>query len=62
MVRRPEKLRENPALLGVDPNDSRIQVVTGDMTDAAAARQAASGRDRALHAGGRSIGSPDNGP
>jgi hypothetical protein len=43
LVRRPEKLRENLALLGVDPNDSRIQMVTGDMTDAAAGRGPAGG-------------------
>jgi dihydroflavonol-4-reductase len=61
LVRRPEKLRVKTSLLRVDPNDSRIQVVTGDMTAAAAARQAASGRDQAIHAVGRSIGSPDNG-
>ena len=49
-VRAPSKLRENLALLGVDPDDPRIDVVAGDMTDAAAAREAASGCDQAIHA------------
>lgn len=49
-VRAPSKLRENLALLGVDPEDGRIEVVSGDMTDVAAAREAASGCDRAIHA------------
>ena len=49
-MRAPAKLRENLALLGVDPNDARIDVVAGDMTDAAAAREASSGCDQAIHA------------
>ena len=49
-VRVPAKLRENLALVGVDPDDPRIDVVAGDMTDAAAAREAASGCHRAIHA------------
>ena len=49
-VRSPAKLRENLALLGVDPDDPRIDVVAGDMTDAAAAREASSGCDQAIHA------------
>ncbi len=50
LVRTPAKLRENLALLGVDPEDRRIEVVRGDMTDASAAREAASGCDQAIHA------------
>ena len=50
LVRSPSKLRENLTLLHVDPHDPRIEVVPGDMTDAAAAREAASGCDRAIHA------------
>jgi nucleoside-diphosphate-sugar epimerase len=50
LVRTPAKLRENLALLGVDPDDPRLDVVAGDMTDATAARDAASGCDRAVHA------------
>jgi nucleoside-diphosphate-sugar epimerase len=49
-VRTPAKLRENVALLGVDPNDSRIEVASGDMTDAVAVREAARGCDLAIHA------------
>ena len=48
-VRTPSKLRDNLALLGVEPDDPSIDVVTGDMTDAAAAREAASGCDYAIH-------------
>ena len=50
LVRAPAKLREHLVLVGVDPDDARIEVVAGDMTDAAAARDAASGCDRAIHA------------
>ena len=50
LVRSPAKLRENLTLLQVDPHDPRIEVVPGDMTDPAAAREAASGCDRAIHA------------
>lgn len=49
-VRTPAKLRENLTLVGVDPDDPRIEVVTGDMTDAVAAREAASGCEMAVHA------------
>jgi dihydroflavonol-4-reductase len=50
LVRTPEKLRANVALLGVDPEDPRIEVVPGDMTDAAAVAKAATGSDLAIHA------------
>ena len=50
LVRAPAKLRENLTLLHIDPQDPRIEVVPGDMTDAAAARTAATGCDRAIHA------------
>ena len=49
-VRTPSKLHENLALLGLDPDDPRIEVASGDMTDAAAVREAARGCDRAIHA------------
>ena len=49
-VRTPARLRENLALLDVDSEDSRIEVVAGDMTDAVAVREAASGSDQAIHA------------
>ena len=49
-VRTPAKLRENLALLDIDPDDPRIEVVPGDMTDTAAAREAASGCGQAIHA------------
>ena len=49
-VRAPAKLRENLALLGVDPKVPRIEVVRGDMTDATAVREAAGGCDQAVHA------------
>lgn len=49
-VRTPARLRENLDLLGLDPDDQRIEVVTGDMTDAAAAKEAASGCDQVIHA------------
>ena len=50
LVRKPEKLRENLAMLGVDADDSRIEVAAGDMTDAEAVRDAISGCDQAIHA------------
>ena len=50
LVRTPAKLRENLTLLDVDPHDPRLEVVPGDMTDAQAARSAASGCDLAIHA------------
>jgi nucleoside-diphosphate-sugar epimerase len=50
MVRTPAKLTENLVSLGVDPGDPRIEVVVGDMTDAPAVREAATGCDGAIHA------------
>ena len=50
LVRTPAKLRDNLALLDVDPDDPRIEVVPGDMTDAAAATETAGGCDQAIHA------------
>lgn len=49
-VRSPAKLRDHLAQLGVDPDDPRIEVVVGDMTDAVAAREAATGCDHVIHA------------
>ena len=49
-VRAPEKLRENLALLGLEANDSRVEVVTGNMTDPAAVREAGRGCSHAIHA------------
>jgi nucleoside-diphosphate-sugar epimerase len=49
-VRTPARLRENLTVLGVDPEDPRIEVVAGDMTDAAMVRDAVSGADQAIHA------------
>ncbi|HEX5968763.1 MAG TPA: SDR family NAD(P)-dependent oxidoreductase [Intrasporangium sp.] len=49
-VRSPDRLRRNLAPLGVDVDDSRLQVVTGDMTDASAARDAVRGCEYAVHA------------
>ena len=49
-VRTPAKLRQNLEPLGVDPDDPRIEVVQGDMTDAGAVKEAASGCDQAIHA------------
>ncbi len=49
-VRSPDRLRRNLAPLGVDVDGSRLQVVTGDMTDATAARQAVRGCEYAVHA------------
>lgn len=50
LVRSPAKLREVLPPLGIDPDDPRLAVVTGDMTDPEAAREAARGCDRAIHA------------
>src|SRR5690606_15630358 len=50
LVRSPPKLRTNLALLGNDPDDPRIDVVPGDMTDQSAAQRAASGCSLAVHA------------
>ncbi|HEX6150301.1 SDR family NAD(P)-dependent oxidoreductase [Nocardioides sp.] len=49
-VRSPDRLRRNLAPLGVDVDDSRLQVITGDMTDASAARDAVRGCEYAVHA------------
>lgn len=49
-VRTPAKLHEHLASLGVDPDDPRVEVFTGDMTDPAAVHEAASGCDQAVHA------------
>jgi nucleoside-diphosphate-sugar epimerase len=49
-VRNPAKLREHVALLGVDPDHPRIDVVPGNMTDATAVRDAAQGCNQAIHA------------
>ena len=60
-MRRPEKLRENLALLGVDPNDSRIRVVAGD-PDLRGGDPVGGERPRPGHPRRRSvIGSPDDG-
>ena len=50
LVRTPEKLRTNLALLGIDGDDPRIEAVPGDMTDQHAVRHAANGCDQAIHA------------
>ncbi|RYP86930.1 NAD-dependent epimerase/dehydratase family protein [Nocardioides guangzhouensis] len=49
-VRTPAKLHQHLALLGVDPDDTRIDVVAGDMTDAATVREAARGCHQVIHA------------
>ena len=49
-VRAPDKLRTNLALLGIDGDDPRVEVVQGEMTDPHAVREAANGCDRAIHA------------
>jgi dihydroflavonol-4-reductase len=49
-VRTPAKLHENLAMLGIKGDDPGIEVVTGDMTDPAAVRAAASGCDQTVHA------------
>ena len=50
LVRTPSKLRDHVALLGLDPDDPRIEVAAGDMTDANAVQDAARGCDQAIHA------------
>lgn len=50
LVRSPSKLRTNLVLLGIDPDDRRIDVVAGDMTDQSSVRAAASGCSLAVHA------------
>lgn len=49
-VRSPARLRDHVPLVGVDPDDPRVEVAVGDMTDPAAARDAADGCDLAVHA------------
>jgi nucleoside-diphosphate-sugar epimerase len=50
LVRTPERLRENLRPLGVDVDDARIEVCTGDMTDSSAVREAVTSCDLAVHA------------
>lgn len=50
LVRSPERLREHLRPLGVDVDASPIDVVRGDMTDAAAVKAAVAGCDLAVHA------------
>jgi nucleoside-diphosphate-sugar epimerase len=50
LVRTPEKLRTNLALLGIDRDDPRVEAVQGDMTDQHAVRQAVTGCNQAIHA------------
>jgi nucleoside-diphosphate-sugar epimerase len=50
LVRTRAKLGANLALLGLELEDPRIDVVEGDMTDADAVRKAAAGCDHAIHA------------
>lgn len=49
-VRSPDRLGRHLALLGVDADDPRLQVHSGDMTDAAAARDAVRGCEYTVHA------------
>lgn len=49
-VRTPAKLRENLALVGVDPDSPNLEVASGDMTDPATVKEAANGCDQAIHA------------
>lgn len=50
LVRTPVRLRHHLTMLGIDPDDARIDVVRGDMTDAGTVREAVSGCDRVVHA------------
>lgn len=50
LVRTPSRLRDHLAPLDVPYDDPRLDVVPGDMTDAAAVREAVSGCDRVVHA------------
>jgi dihydroflavonol-4-reductase len=50
LVRTPAKLRAHLPSMDVDPDDPRIDVVSGDMTDGSAARAAVDGCDQAIHA------------
>jgi nucleoside-diphosphate-sugar epimerase len=49
-VRSPDRLRRHLAPLGVDADDPRLQVYSGDMTDATAARDAVRGCEYTVHA------------
>lgn len=50
LVRSPDRLRDNLASIGVDADSNEIEVVVGDMTDPAAAADAARGCTRTVHA------------
>jgi dihydroflavonol-4-reductase len=50
LVRTPTKVREHVSMLGVDLDHPNLEVVAGDMTDAAVVKEAAAGCDRAIHA------------
>lgn len=50
LVRTPQRLRENAALLGVAADDPRVEILQGDMTDPSAVRAATAGCDKAIHA------------
>lgn len=49
-VRTPATLHEHLVALGVDPDDTRVEVAVGDMTDADSVREAVQGCDQAIHA------------
>jgi dihydroflavonol-4-reductase len=49
-VRTPAKLHQNLAMLDIEGDDPGLEVVTGDVTDLAAVRAAASGCDQTVHA------------
>ncbi len=49
LVRTPSRLRASLAMLQIDPDDPRIHVITGDMTDPAAVRAAIHGCSHAIH-------------
>jgi nucleoside-diphosphate-sugar epimerase len=48
-VRDPSRLADNLRPLGFEPEDGRIEVAPGDMTDAGAVREAVSGCDAVVH-------------
>lgn len=50
LVRSPDRLWRNLQPLGIERDDSRVEVAHGDMTDAAAVRDAADGCELAVHA------------
>ena len=50
MVRSPERLAQHLEPLGVEPEDARVEVVPGDMTDRSAVEEAVAGCDAAVHA------------